>query len=65
MLKRGFTKRFAGDERGATAIEYGLAAGMIALAAIGGMSAAGEGTKRPLNCAGETLQASSKGSSCH
>ncbi len=33
--------RFVRDTRGATAIEYGLIAALIAVAAIGGMSALG------------------------
>jgi pilus assembly protein Flp/PilA len=33
--------RFVRDQRGATAIEYGLIAALIAVAAIGGMSALG------------------------
>jgi pilus assembly protein Flp/PilA len=32
------------DERGATAIEYGLIVGLIAVAAIGGMQALGGGS---------------------
>ena len=36
-------KRFVGDERGATAIEYGLIAALIAVGALGGMSALGSG----------------------
>jgi pilus assembly protein Flp/PilA len=32
------------DQRGATAIEYGLIAGLIAVAIIGGVSALGGGT---------------------
>jgi pilus assembly protein Flp/PilA len=36
-----FLKKFAGDKRGATAIEYGLIAALIAVAAIGAMSALG------------------------
>jgi|KBSSwiStaDraftv2_1062776.scaffolds.fasta_scaffold183407_2 pilus assembly protein Flp/PilA len=36
-----FFKKLAGEERGATAIEYGLIAALIAVAAIGAMSAVG------------------------
>jgi len=36
-----FLKKLAGDKRGATAIEYGLIAALIAVAAIGAMSALG------------------------
>jgi len=35
--------RMLGDESGATAIEYGLIAALIAVAAIAGMSAVGSG----------------------
>ncbi len=35
--------RLSGDERGATAIEYGLIAALIAVAALAGMSALGGG----------------------
>ena len=35
--------RLAGDERGATAVEYGLIAALIAAAALAGMSALGGG----------------------
>lgn len=47
-------KRFAKDESGATAIEYGLIAALIAVAIIGGASALG-GT---LNTTFETLSTS-------
>jgi pilus assembly protein Flp/PilA len=33
--------RFAGDQRGATAIEYGLIAALIVLAVVAGMGATG------------------------
>ncbi len=36
-----FFKKLAADKRGATAIEYGLIAALIAVAAIGAMSALG------------------------
>jgi pilus assembly protein Flp/PilA len=36
-------RRFACDDRGATAIEYGLIAALIAIGALGGMSALGGG----------------------
>ena len=35
--------RFAGDARGATAIEYGLIAALVAIGALGGMTALGGG----------------------
>ena len=37
-------KRFLADEGGATAIEYGLIAALMAVACIGGMSALGGGS---------------------
>lgn len=36
-------RRFAGSDGGATAIEYGLIAALMAIAAIGGMTALGGG----------------------
>ena len=36
-------RRFARDDRGATAIEYGLIAALVAVGALGGMSALGGG----------------------
>ncbi|MGB0682962.1 MAG: Flp family type IVb pilin [Magnetovibrionaceae bacterium] len=41
MSVKTFTKSFLADESGATAIEYGLIAALIAVAAIGGMTAVG------------------------
>ena len=38
-----FLERFRKDDKGATAIEYGLIAALIAVAAIAGMSALGDG----------------------
>jgi len=40
---RGLLRRLGADERGATAIEYGLLCALIAVAAIGGMQALGGG----------------------
>ena len=45
-MKTGFKKTFKtylSDDSGATAIEYGLLAALIAIAAIGGMNALGGG----------------------
>ena len=42
-IRTNLRKLLAGD-RGATAIEYGLIAALIAVAAIGGMSALGGGS---------------------
>lgn len=41
---RQFLRRLHADQGGATAIEYGLIAALIAVAAIGGMSALGGGS---------------------
>jgi pilus assembly protein Flp/PilA len=40
---RGILRSLRADQRGATAIEYGLLAALIAVAAIGGMQALGGG----------------------
>lgn len=40
-----FLKRFAQDESGATAIEYGLIAALIAVLIIGGVTAIGTGAQ--------------------
>ena len=44
----GFIARFLSDERGATAIEYGLICGLIFVAILGGLNALGGGQRRPL-----------------
>jgi pilus assembly protein Flp/PilA len=41
---RKYMRMLRADERGATAIEYGLIVGLIAVAAIGGMQALGGGS---------------------
>ena len=41
---RKYLHALCGDDRGATAIEYGLIADLIAVAAIGGMQALGGGS---------------------
>lgn len=41
---RKILRRLIADQTGATAIEYGLIAALIAVAAIGGMSALGGGS---------------------
>lgn len=43
-------KRFLGNESGATAIEYGLTAALIAIALIGGATVLGKRTVHQLNC---------------
>ena len=40
---RGFLHKLRANQRGATAIEYGLLAALIAVAAIGGMQTLGGG----------------------
>jgi pilus assembly protein Flp/PilA len=47
MLK--FVKMFRKDEKGATAIEYGLLAALIAVAAVAGMSTLGNGLANQFN----------------
>ena len=44
MLAIRLLRRLRSDKRGATAIEYGLIAALIAVAAIGGMKALGGGS---------------------
>ena len=40
---RGYLRKLRANQRGATAIEYGLLAALIAVAAIGGMQTLGGG----------------------
>ena len=51
-------QRFAQDESGATAIEYGLIAALIAVAAIGAMSAVGGKLKNTFSNVSNNLNAS-------
>lgn len=44
MLAIRLMRRIRSDKRGATAIEYGLIAALIAVAAVGGMSSLGGGS---------------------
>jgi pilus assembly protein Flp/PilA len=44
-----FLKRLVANKRGATAIEYGLIAALIAVAAIGAMSSVGSSLKSTFN----------------
>ena len=53
-----FFKKLAGEERGATAIEYGLIAALIAVAAIGAMSALGTKLKNTFSNVSNNLNAS-------
>jgi len=48
-------RAFISDERGATAIEYGLIAGLIALVIIGAMSAVFTGIGNQFNNIGNNL----------
>ena len=47
--------RFLKDESGATAIEYGLIAALIAVAIIGGVSAVGTKVGATMNTVSESL----------
>ncbi len=51
-----FLKQLIDDESGATAIEYGLIAALIAVAAIAGMSSLGSQLKSIFNRVATTLQ---------
>ena len=53
-------RRFARDESGATAIEYAIACAMVALAALGGMNAAGSGVEHSMGCVEEAYTTASK-----
>jgi pilus assembly protein Flp/PilA len=44
----GTLRRFADNENGATAVEYGLMAALIALTIFGALSSVGEGIKNTL-----------------
>lgn len=48
-------KEFANDESGATAIEYGLIAALVALAAIGGFTAVGTSVEGAFQSIASTL----------
>ena len=50
-----FLERFRKDEKGATAIEYGLIAALIAVAAIVGMTAIGDNFKMFFKGSGRNL----------
>lgn len=51
-----FFKKLVRDEQGATAIEYGLIAALIAVAAIVGMQALGDSLDTTFNGVSTTLQ---------
>ncbi|MBB3940803.1 pilus assembly protein Flp/PilA [Novosphingobium fluoreni] len=52
-----FLNKFRRDEKGATAIEYGLIAALIAVAAITAMSGLGSSLTSTFNKTSSTLQA--------
>lgn len=52
-----FVTRFAKDESGATAIEYGLIAALIAVVIIGGLGLVGNNLENKLNFVGNKLGA--------
>ncbi|MEQ8322412.1 MAG: Flp family type IVb pilin [Rhodospirillales bacterium] len=47
--------RFAADQRGATALEYGLIIGVIAIAIVGGVTAVGASTAGSFEGASDAL----------
>jgi pilus assembly protein Flp/PilA len=51
-----FIKSFVQDQTGATAIEYGLIAALVAIAAMGGMSLLGSSLNSIFTNVGSTLQ---------
>lgn len=48
-------RKFAADKKGATAIEYGLIAALIAVAAVGAMSGLGEQISKTFNNSSTTM----------
>lgn len=44
-MPREFMENFLNDESGATAIEYGLIAGLVSISAVGSLSLLGQTTK--------------------
>lgn len=48
--------RFAAEERGATALEYGLIVGVIAIAIVGGVTAVGSYTANSFNATAGALE---------
>ena len=52
-----FVKRFAADESGATAIEYGLIAALIAVAIITALNSLSSNLKNTFNYVGNSLTA--------
>lgn len=56
-----FFKNLIRDEQGATAIEYGLIAALIAIAAISAMSALGDSLETTFTTVGSELDAGNAG----
>ena len=52
-----FIKNFIANESGATAIEYGLIAALIAVVAIGAMTTIGQNLTATFNTVGQNLNA--------
>ena len=55
-----FMKRFANDESGATAIEYGLIAALIAVVLIGALQSVGNNSKAKFTEIGAAVAAAKK-----
>jgi len=49
------SRRILSEEKGATAIEYGLIAALIAVAAVGAFTSVGNGINRTFNAAANSL----------
>ena len=56
-----FIKSFISNESGATAIEYGLIAALIAVVAIGAMTTIGQNLTNTFNTVGQNLNAAGGG----
>ncbi|MFP1631353.1 Flp family type IVb pilin [Zhengella sp. ZM62] len=57
-------RRFADDESGATAIEYGLIASAIALVIVGSLQTTGLWTQRKFHCIRAAIQGFDPGVQC-
>ena len=55
---RGLWRRLADDRRGATAVEYGLLAGLIALTLVGALAAFSDASNVKFNLLGNTVSQS-------
>ena len=58
---RNLLKKFLRDESGATAIEYGLIAGLVSVAAIGALSAMGGSLDTMFSAVSDQLNAAVQG----